>query len=88
MGTPGIDLFADMVAILNLLDLRSIKGCLRGTCLVFMHSFQAKRALYCIFLRKKAIIITSKHGTTISFSHYNLFVEKRKEKLTRRAHKY
>ena len=85
MGTPGIDLFTDMVAILNLLDLRSIKGCLRGTRLVFMHSFQAKRAPYCIFLGKKAVIITSKHGTTISFSHYNLFVGKRKEKLTRKA---
>ena len=28
MGTPAIDLFTDTVAILNLLDLRSIIGCL------------------------------------------------------------
>ena len=37
-------------------------------------AFRAKRELQCIFLGKKAIIITSKHGTTISFSHYNLFL--------------
>ena len=48
--------------------------------------FQENRELHCIFLRKKAIIITSKHGTTIFFSHYNLFVGKLKEKLTRKAH--
>ena len=29
---------------------------------------------HCVFLGKKAIIITSKHGTTIFFSHYNLIV--------------
>ena len=41
---------------------------------VFTRAFRAKRELQCIFLGKKAIIITSKHGTTISFSHYNLFL--------------
>ena len=88
MGTPAIDLFTDTVAILNLLDLRSIIGCLGGTCSVFTHAFQAKRELHCIFLRKKAIIIISKHGTTIFFSHCNLFVGKLKEKLARKARKY
>ena len=88
MGTPAIDLFTDTVVILNLLDLRSIIGCLGGTCSVFTHAFQAKRELHCIFLRKKAIIITSKHGTTIFFSHCNLFVGKLKEKLARKARKY
>ena len=29
-----------------------------------------------IFLGKKTIIIASKHGTTIFFSHYNLFSRK------------
>ena len=29
---------------------------------------------HCVLLGKKAIIITSKHGTTIFFSHYNLIV--------------
>ena len=85
MGTPAIDLFTNTVTIMNLLDLRSIIGCLGGTCSVFTHAFQAKRELHCIFLQKKAIIITSKHGTTIFFSHCNLFVGKLKEKLARKA---
>ena len=67
MGTPAIDLFSDTVAVLNLLDLRSIIGCLGGTCSVFTHAFQVNRELHCIILRKKAIIITSKHGTMIFF---------------------
>ena len=57
----------------------------RGTRSVFTHAFRAKRELHYIFLGKKAIIITSKHGTTIFFSHYNLFLEKLKEKLARKA---
>ena len=80
-----IDLFTDTAAILNLLDLRSIMGCPGGTRSVFTRAFRAKRELHCIFLGKKAIIITSKHGTTIFFSHYNLFLGKRKEKLARKA---
>ena len=30
---------------------------------VFMRAFRAKGELHCIFLEKKAIILTSKHGT-------------------------
>ena len=75
-----MDLFTDTVAILNLLDLRSIMGCS-----VFTRAFRAKRELQCIFLGKKAIVITSKDGTTIFFSHYNLFLGKLKEKLARKA---
>ena len=45
----------------------------------------AQRELHCIFLGKKAIIITSKHGTTIFFSHYNLFLGKLEEELSRKA---
>ena len=71
-----IDLFTDMAAILNLLDLRSIMGCPGGTRSVFTRAFQAKRELQFIFLGKKEIIITSKHGTTIFFSDYNLFLGK------------
>ena len=56
-----------MAAILNLLDLRSIMGYPGGTRSVFTHAFRVKRELHCIFLRKKAIIITSKHGKTIFF---------------------
>ena len=80
-----MDLFTDTVAILNLLDLRSIMGSQRGTCSAFTRAFWAKRELHCIFLGKKAIIITSKHGTTIFFSYYNLFLGKLKEKLARKA---
>ena len=83
-----IDLFTDTAAILNLLDLRSIMGCPGGTRSVFTRAFRAKRELQCIFLGKKAIIITSKHGTTIFFFHYNLSLGKRKEKLTRKARVY
>ena len=41
--------------------------CPGGTRFVFTRAFWAKRVLHCIFLGKKAIIITSKHGTTIFF---------------------
>ena len=57
----------------------------RGTRSVFTRAFRAKRELQCIFLGKKAIVITSKDGTTIFFSHYNLFLGKLKEKLARKA---
>ena len=56
-----------------------------GTRSVFTRAFGAKRDLQCIFLWKKAIIMTSKHGTTIFFSHYNLFLGKIREKLARNA---
>ena len=50
--------------------------CPGGTCSVFTRAFRAKRELQCIFLGKKAIIITSKHGTTIFFSHFSLRSER------------
>ena len=62
-----VDLFTDTAAILNLLELRSITGCPGGTRSVFTRVFRAKRQLHCIILEKKAIIIKSKHGTTIFF---------------------
>ena len=62
-----IDLFTDTSAILNVLDLISTMGSPGGTRSVFTRAFRAKRELQCIFLRKKAIVITSKHGTTIFF---------------------
>ena len=57
----------------------------RGTRSVLTRAFCAKRELHCIFFGKKAIIVTSKHGTTIFFSHYNPFIGKLKEKLARKA---
>ena len=56
-----------------------------GTRSVFTRAFGAKRDLQCIFFWKKAIIMTSKHGTTMFFSHYNLFLGKIREKLVRNA---
>ena len=71
---------------LILLDLRSIMGCPVGTRSVFTCAFQAKKEFHCIFLGKKAIIISSKHGTMIFFPHYNLFLGKLKENLAQKAH--
>ena len=39
-----------------------------------------------MFLGEKVIMFTSKQGTTIFFSHYNLFLGKLKEKLGQKAH--
>ena len=80
-----IEFFTNMGAILNLLDLRSIMGCPGATRSVFTHAFRAKRELHCIFLGEKAIIITSKHITTIFFSHNSLFLGKLEEKLAQKA---
>ena len=64
-------------------------GCPGGTRSVFTRVFLGKRELQCIFLGKKAIIITSKNGTArfffLFFSHYNHFLGKLKEKLARKA---
>ena len=56
-----------------------------GTRSVYTLAFRARRELQCIFLGKKAIVITSKDGATIFYSHYNLFLGKLKEKLARKA---
>ena len=76
---------------MNLLDSRSIMGYPNGArsvlntaCVNFTLASRAKSELHCVFLGKKAIITTSKHGTTIFFSHYNLFLGKRKEQLARK----
>ena len=66
-------------------DLTSIKGCPGGTRSVFTRAFRAMRELQRIFLGKKVFVITSKDGTTIFFSHYNLFLGILKEKLARKA---
>ena len=83
-----IDLSTDTAAILNLLDFGSIMGCPWGTCSVFTHAFRAKKELQCIFLRKKAIIITFKQWHNNLFSHYNLFLGKLMKKLARKAQVY
>ena len=47
--------------------------------------FSGQKTTSMYISREKAIIITSKHGTTIFFSYYNLFLGKLKEKLARKA---
>ena len=61
-------------------------GCPGGTRSIFTRAFRAKEnfTVY-IYFGKKAIIIKSKHNKTIFFSHYNLFLGKRKEKLVLKA---
>ena len=61
------------------------RNCPGGTCSVFTSAFQPKRELQSIFLEKKAIVITSKDGTMIFFSHYNFFLGKLEEKLVRKV---
>ena len=63
----AIDLFTVTAAILNLLHLRSIMGCPGGALAQYLRALFGKKGLHCIFLWKKAIIITSKHGTTTFF---------------------
>ena len=53
--------------------------CPGGTRSALTRAFRAKREVHLKFLGKKAIIITSRHGTTIFFSHYNLFLGKLKK---------
>ena len=55
-------------------------GCPGGTRSVFTRAFRAKKNFNILFLGKKAIIITPRHGTTIYFSHYNLFLGTPREK--------
>ena len=85
----AIDLFTDTAAILKLLVLRSIMGCPGGPCSVFYMGFSGKKRTSLCISRGKGnnIIITAKRGTTIFFSHYNLFLGKHKEKLARKARK-
>ena len=84
IGLSSIDLFTDTAAIFNLSDLTSIMGCPGGTRSVFTRAFRAKRELQRIFLGKKVFVITCKDGTTIFFSHYNLFLGKIKKNFSRK----
>ena len=56
-----------------------------GTHSVLARVFLAKREFQCIFLGKKTIIITSKHGSTIFFFPLQSFLGKFEEKLARKA---
>ena len=87
-GTKGDELkrpFYRYGGHIEFIRFKEYYGMPSGTRAVFTHAFRAKRELHCIFLGKKAIIITSQHGTTIFLSHYNLFIGRLKEKLARKA---
>ena len=83
---PVRDLFTDTEAILNLLDLRSIMGCPEGTRLVFTRAFRAKKRTSLYISREKGdhYYLQTRHNEPF-FSHYNLLLQKRKEKLARKA---
>ena len=79
-----IDLFTDTVAILNLLDVRSIMGCPGGTRSVFTRAFGAKENFTVYFSGKDDHYFIQTRRNDL-FSHYNLFLRKLKEKLARKA---
>ena len=56
-----------------------------GTRSVFKRAFRPNRELQFIFLDKKVIIITPKHGTTIFFFSLQSFSGKIWEKLARKS---
>ena len=57
----------------------------RGHSLSIYARFSGKKRISLYISREKGLIFTSKHGTTIFFSYYNLFQGKLKEKLARKA---
>ena len=62
------------------IEFKEYYGMPRGTRSVFRGAFRTKRELHCVFLDKKAISITSKHKTTIFFSHNWIFFQERLKK--------
>ena len=72
-----------MVAILNLLDLRSIMGMPRAqhSLSIYAH-FLTKRENFNVYFWAKGDHL---HSTTIFFFHYNLFLRKLEEKLAPKA---
>ena len=62
--------------MLNLLDLRSIMGCQRALALYLRALFGQEENFTVYFSGQKAIIITSKHGTTLFFSPLKSFYRK------------
>ena len=70
-----IDLFADSVAILNLLDLRRIMGCAGGTRLVFMCAFRAKRESSSLYISREKgdhYYIQTRHNSMYWYSAHSL----------------
>ena len=71
--TRSINLFTDTAAILSFFRFKEYYGMPRGHSLSIYTLFLGKKRTSMYISREKAIIITSKHGTTIFSSHYNFF---------------
>ena len=74
-----IDLFTDTVAILNLLDVRSIMGCPGGALAQYLLALLGQKRTSLYISREKTIIISSKHGATIFFPITIFFYENLKK---------
>ena len=58
----------------------------RGALAQYLRALFGQKENFSVYFSAKGrYIITSKHGTTIFFSHYNLFLGKLKEKLAGEA---
>ena len=58
----------------------------RGALAQYICTFLGQKENFTVYSSgKKAIIIKSQQGTTIFFSHYNLFLGKLREKLVQKA---
>ena len=80
-----IDLFTDMVAILNLLDLRRIMGCPGGHSLSFYMRFLGKKRTSLYISWEKGDYYYIQTWLNDLFYHYNLFLGKLKEKFRRKV---
>ena len=82
--TPGMKTTLDRASTAAIF--KEYFGMPMGIRSVFTRAFRSKRELQWIFLGKKEIIITSKHGTTIFFPITIFFYENLKKKwLEKRA---
>ena len=59
-----------------ILRFKKYYGMPRGALAQYLRALFGQKENFAWFLGKKAIIITSRHGITIFFSHYNLFIGK------------
>ena len=71
--TRSINLFTDTAAILNFFRFKEYYGMPRGHSPSIYTLFLGKKRTSMYISREKAIMIKSKHGTTVFSSHYNFF---------------
>ena len=71
-----IDLSYQYGGHIEFIRVKEYYGMSTGHSLSFYARFSGKKELHCISLRRKAILITSKHGTTIFFPPLKSFSTK------------